>query len=529
MRLGWAVLALAAFVALAPSARADAPASPPTLAAPQGLLPQRLEPPPCPCEAELIAAEGFPVEQVGYIVFDLSTGAIVASQNPDRAFIPASVQKLPTMVAALALLGPDFAFKTQVLASAPISKGVLAGDLYLKGGGDPFLTTDDLLNFVLHLKDQGLNSVAGSFFFDEAALPRLMELNPGQPVAVPYNPGLSALNVNFNIVQLNWWREPSTGAIVGSALSRSDTLDVAAEAIAFALQPEAISKRMPVLIDRTTLSQSGSERWLLSPGLPKQGELRLPVKQPGRNAAAIFRRLAADQGLLLAEPIAAQAPAAALILGQHESVPLDYAARLILRYSNNLAAELVGLAAAEQLGAPAGSLAQSSQVLADWLRQQVPGADWTGFVADNNSGLSSAARMTPRQAMAILSYAWSLRFAGLDVYSLLPRVKWNDELNELYEESAVEGSAGGSAAPGQLEVRAKSGTIYWSRGLAGYIQSSQGRMLGFALFVGDLAQRAAYDATLNVDELGGEPGARDWTRRAKALEQALVSRWATGY
>jgi D-alanyl-D-alanine carboxypeptidase/D-alanyl-D-alanine-endopeptidase (penicillin-binding protein 4) len=436
------------------------------------------------------------------------------------------VQKLPTMVAALALLGPDYAFKTQVLATAPISKGVLAGDLFLKGGGDPFLTTDDLLNFVLHLKDQGLSSVAGGFYFDEASLPKLMELNPGQPVAVPYNPGLSALNVNFNIVELKWWREPSTGEIVGSALSRSDTLDVIAEAIGFAPQVEAVSKRTPVLIDRTTLFQTGTERWLLSPALPKKGELRLPVKQPGMNAAAVFRRLAADQGIALAAPLAATVPAAALILGQHESVPLDYAARLILRYSNNLAAELVGLTAAQKLGTGSGNLAQSSQALAAWLQQQIPNADWRGFVADNNSGLSSIARMTPRQAMAILSYAWSLRFAGLDVYSLLPRVKWNKELNELYEESAAEGSA---APPGTLEVRAKSGTIYWSRGLAGYIQSRQGRMLGFALFVGDLAQRAAYDAKLNLDELASEPGARDWTRRAKALEQALVSRWATGY
>ena len=153
--------------------------------------------------------------------------------------------------------------------------------------------------------------------------------------------------------------------------------------------------------------------------------------------------------------------------------------------------------------------------------------DWTGFRGENNSGLSSNARMTARQAMAILTYAWNLRFAGIDIYALLPKVKWNDELNELYEESAAD--SGDVALASGLEVRAKSGTIYWSRGLVGYIQSSQGRMLGFALFEGDLAQRAAYDAALNIDELVGEPGARDWTKRAKALEQALISRWATGY
>ena len=104
MRFVHALLISLALAALGGTARADSSAAQPTLAAPTSLLPQRLEPPKCPCEAELIAEQGFPFDQVGYIVFDLATGAIVASQNPDQGFIPASVQKLPTMVAALSLL-----------------------------------------------------------------------------------------------------------------------------------------------------------------------------------------------------------------------------------------------------------------------------------------------------------------------------------------------------------------------------------------------------------------------------------------
>ena len=526
MRFIVALLATLALLAPAAAARADSGSPQALLAAPTNLLPNRIEPPPCPCEAELINQNGFPADQVGYIVFDLATGAIVASQNPDQLFIPASVQKLPTMVAALSLLGTDYEFKTSIWSTAAIRKGVLKGDLYLQGGGDPFLTTDDLQNFVLALKDEGFKTLEGSFYYDEAALPRLAELNPTQPVAVPYNPGLSALNVNFNQVEVKWWREPSTGDIVGTALSKSDTLDVLAESISFAPQAKVLSKRMPVLIDRATLASTGAEQWLLSPQLPKKGEMRLPVKQAGLNAAMIFRKLAADQGIVLPEPEPAPVPAGAFILKRHESVPLDKGASLILRYSNNLAAELVGLTAAKAIG-PAGSLAQANEALTRWLQAEIPGTDWTGFRGENNSGLSSNARMTARQAMAILTYAWNLRFAGIDIYALLPKVKWNDELNELYEESAAD--SGDVALASGLEVRAKSGTIYWSRGLVGYIQSSQGRMLGFALFEGDLAQRAAYDAALNIDELVGEPGARDWTKRAKALEQALISRWATGY
>jgi D-alanyl-D-alanine carboxypeptidase/D-alanyl-D-alanine-endopeptidase (penicillin-binding protein 4) len=68
-------------------------------------------------------------------------GVEVGSRNPDVAVIPASNQKLLVAAAALDVLGPDHVFTTE--ARAGVSGGVVAGDLYLVGGGDPLLTTDD--------------------------------------------------------------------------------------------------------------------------------------------------------------------------------------------------------------------------------------------------------------------------------------------------------------------------------------------------------------------------------------------------
>lgn len=511
-RLSFAAVAL--WLLAAPAAADTQAAAPLAGAAPQPLLGSAFAPLPCPCEADLIAEAGFAADQVGYVLFDPATGTVVASHNLDRSFIPASVEKIPTLLAGLAVLGPDHRFETSVLATARIESGVLAGDLWLKGGGDPFLTTDDVLNFVLALKDQGLTAVEGGFFFDEGGLPRMAEINPRQPAAVSYNPGLSALNVNFNVVEFSWYRAPDTGALVANALSKSDSLDVAAEAITFAPLAEPVSKKIPWLLDR----QSPVERWLLSPSLPKEGEARLPVKQPGLNAAMIFRRLASDQGLALGEPLPAPAPADALVLKRHQSVDLVRAAQLILRYSNNLSAELVGLATSRALGEAPADLATSGARLAAWLRQQLPQTDWSGFVAANHSGLSSESRMTPRQMMAILGYGQALAAEGVDLYALLAPVRWSDELQEGRDETATE-----------LVVRAKSGTIHFSRALAGYMLTEKGRRLGFAFFVGDEALRAAYDQAINVDELVEVPGARAWMKRAKALEQALVTRWVTGY
>lgn len=488
------------------------PAAAQSAGQPASLLPVSLGPPPCPCEADLVAAEGFASTQVGYVLFDPSTGAIAAAVNLDERFIPASVLKVPTLLAALQVLGPDYRFRTTVLGTAPIRDGVLAGDLYLKGGGDPFLTTDDILNFVRALKDLGLTRVEGDFYYDDTALPRLSELNALQPVAVPYNPGLSGLNLNFNVVQLSW---SNKGAVSGTALSRSETLDVVADAITFAPQAQAISKKIPFLLDREA---QGSERWLLSPELPKKGQVRLPVRQPGLNAATIFRRLAAEQGIELAAPQPGIAPDEGPLLLQHESVSLEGAAKLILRYSNNLSAELIGLATALRLQGRADDLGQSGAALTRWLKERLPQTDWTGFVAANASGLSSDSRMTPRQAMAILVEAFAWRSSGLDLYQLLSPVRWSDELQKGRDDDAPE-----------LVVRAKSGTIHFSRALTGYMLTDKGRFLGFALFITDLEARAAYDATLNQDELSDPPGGAAWMKRAKALERALVSRWVTQY
>jgi serine-type D-Ala-D-Ala carboxypeptidase/endopeptidase (penicillin-binding protein 4) len=69
-------------------------------------------------------------------------GVEVGAHNADLPVIPASNQKLLVAAAALELLGPDHVFTTTV-RGGPVNAGVLSGDLYLVGGGDPLLTTDD--------------------------------------------------------------------------------------------------------------------------------------------------------------------------------------------------------------------------------------------------------------------------------------------------------------------------------------------------------------------------------------------------
>ena len=70
---------------------------------------------------------------------DMSTGEIIASHRPNHVVPPASTMKLLTTATALEVFGEDHRFSTFIEYSGSIENGVLYGDIYIKGGGDPLL------------------------------------------------------------------------------------------------------------------------------------------------------------------------------------------------------------------------------------------------------------------------------------------------------------------------------------------------------------------------------------------------------
>src|SRR4051794_34728666 len=92
----------------------------------------------------------------GAYVVDLETGRALFAARADVARPPASVEKLYTTSTALLRLGPDFAFRTQVLATAaPDPQGVIDGDLWLRGEGDPTLSTAGITALAQRLSAAG--------------------------------------------------------------------------------------------------------------------------------------------------------------------------------------------------------------------------------------------------------------------------------------------------------------------------------------------------------------------------------------
>lgn len=95
----------------------------------------------------------------------------VATRLPNRRVRPASAQKILTAITALEVLGPDRRLTTIVAAAGPVVDGIITGNLYLVGGGDPTLTrTGDhsLRALAALVRVQGITSITGGVVVDES-------------------------------------------------------------------------------------------------------------------------------------------------------------------------------------------------------------------------------------------------------------------------------------------------------------------------------------------------------------------------
>lgn len=104
---------------------------------------------------------------------EIETGKTICSHDPDRLLTPASVLKIVTTATALDVLGADYRYPTSLEYDGILRDGVLQGDLYIKGSGDPslgssYLEADFLAGWVAALQKVGIRQITGSVIADES-------------------------------------------------------------------------------------------------------------------------------------------------------------------------------------------------------------------------------------------------------------------------------------------------------------------------------------------------------------------------
>jgi serine-type D-Ala-D-Ala carboxypeptidase/endopeptidase (penicillin-binding protein 4) len=427
--------------------------------------------------------------RTGFAVSDAATGRVLEAHQPDVDQPPASVVKILTALWALEVLGPGYRFPTRVIATGPVEGGVVRGDLVLAGSGDPVLDTDALGDLAAALRAAGVTGVSGRFVVAAGALPGLPEIEAGQPADAGYNPAVSGLNLNFNRVFLAWG--PGGGAARIGLSAPGVRHDAPVAGIRAVVRPGGAPLRHGF--------DGGAEVWAVAPeAVSGRGSRWLPVRRPADYAGEVFRALAQARGIRLPAPEVAAGAPAGTVLARHESPDFAAMMRDMLFHSTNLTAEVAGLRAAQAAGGTPRGLADSAAAMTAWARARY-GLRRAAFV--NHSGLTDRSRMSPSELLRVLE-----RERGLA---------------PLLRERRVEDDRG-EAVPGlRVRLLAKTGTMYFTRGLAGYLEGAGGRRLAFAILAADLPARG------RLGSGGGAPaGARDWTARARQQEAALLRRWA---
>jgi serine-type D-Ala-D-Ala carboxypeptidase/endopeptidase (penicillin-binding protein 4) len=159
----------------------------------------------------------------GALVVDLDTGRTVYSLRPSYRRLPASVEKLYTSSTALLRLGPDATLTTSVLGDVGLSAdGTLAGNLYLRGGGDPTLSDASIAAIAASLRDQGLRRITGGVIGDASVFDAFRgPPSTGLATSIDVGP-LAGLDIDHGFDGRDFQSDPPSFAAhaLGQALKR---------------------------------------------------------------------------------------------------------------------------------------------------------------------------------------------------------------------------------------------------------------------------------------------------------------------
>lgn len=160
-------------------------------------------------------------------------GDTLAAWNCDTRMIPASTMKLVTTGMAIHRLGPDFKFVTRVAYSGTVKDGVLDGDLYIVGGGDPTIASKDSIalsraklfgQWKSFLDKAGIRSITGHVIGDGRYFDGPIENDRWsyQDIGTAYGTGGNGLCFYENAQDF----KVSAGATVGSSVNVSPSYPI---------------------------------------------------------------------------------------------------------------------------------------------------------------------------------------------------------------------------------------------------------------------------------------------------------------
>ncbi|PIA70817.1 D-alanyl-D-alanine carboxypeptidase/D-alanyl-D-alanine endopeptidase [Pseudomonas sediminis] len=383
--------------------------------------------------------------------------------NADISVNPASTMKLVTTYAALELLGPNHQWKTEFYADGPLKDGVLHGNLYLKGGGDPKLNMEKLWLLLRDLRINGVRQVQGDLVLDRSffVAPQLPAFNDdGGDANKPFLVKPDSLLVNLKAQRFITRAEDGKVSIAMDPPIASIRIDNQVRLLKAAQCPSWPDIRYNAVdqFDGTTLIVSGQ----LAEGCSAQTYLSL-LDHPSYAAGAVRGIWQELGGKILGKDRQGPVPEKARMLVRAFSPDVVEIVRDINKYSNNTMARQLFLSIGAQFRTEADkddSMA-AQRVIRSWLARK--GITAPHLVMENGSGLSRSERISAREMALILQAAWRSPYAA-EFRSSMPLVAMDGTMRRRLQRTPLVG-----------EAHIKTGTLNNVRAIAGFSRDSNGQ------------------------------------------------------
>lgn len=414
--------------------------------------------------------DGYPVpeENLGLYIAPVGGGEAI-SVNGRKPFNPASVIKLLPSLAALEIFSPAYRWETRVHTSGPTREGVLNGDLYIRGGGDPYLTVEYLWALLRNVRAQGIERIAGDIVvddgvfripaFDRAAFddkPHLLYNGPANGLLMNFWSVQFTIRAHADRVSIDAFPDSEKLRIVNNIKHSSAgcnrsrrwiryTVDEAPDSVAVTFNGVLSSRCRPIVITRAVIPVERYAEFVL-PGL-------------WRSAG----------GVLDGQVRRGEVPENATLLLNHPSRSLAAAVLAVNKFSNNMIARhlllTLGTAAGERgIGREDGVAA-----LNDWIVSK--GLDVPGLNVVNGSGLSRDTRISAEGMANVLRAGFRSRYAP----EFLASLPIAGEDRALARRDFQE--------PDHAVVRVKTGLLNHVRAMGGYITTRRGETYVVVLLI----------------------------------------------
>ncbi len=357
-------------------------------------------------------------------------GGIVASRTPERQVLPASTMKALTAAAVLARIDPAEKFVTEIRVKTAPANGVLNGDLWLVGGGDPLLETIEYTNSQQHDPDSATS-------FDQ----------------------LVADVVAAGVTQV-------TGGVIGDA-RRYDEERVRPTWKKNYVSDGEVGPIGGLMVDDNFSVINARKTRVAAGNAPADAAQLLRTKLEAAGVTFVNPSLAADSTMPKATA------AAPVVLASISSIPVGEVVREMLSWSDNTTAEMFVKELGFRSTGRAGSWTDGLAAVQSSLRAQ--GVTLDGLTMIDGSGLDRANRVT---CEVLLSTVRSQRVDG----------PFFRGLSVMGEYGTLRKRLRGTAAQGI--VHAKTGSLNGVSSLTGFAQTTDQTEAHFAMVFNELASTA---------------------------------------